>query len=144
MDKFLNCTEVSKNKHITLSDHGRKVSVLNPSKKPVSKITFDNCVIKNEPAADYLVAWDHQIKVIFELKGRNVEHAIDQIYASACKLKELNLDLTGTIGAIFCKQVPSGSTTINRRKGKLLADHKIKTSISSSRYCFNIETLNFE
>lgn len=138
------CIQVSKNKIIPLPDSGKVINLKNPSQRKIEKIKFDGCVVKNRRAADYLISASNGAEIIFELKGRDVEHAVSQIESTAEIIRTMNLRYNPKFGAIYCKQVPAGSISINRKREHLKKKHGINIIISSSKANFCIEKISFE
>lgn len=138
------CTTVLSDPAIRLPDCGKVVVLSNPSREKVHRVRFDGCVVQNQKAVDYLVSVGNERSLLVELKGRDVEHAIDQISESAHYLKQNYAHYQPDLGLIFCKQVPSGSSTINRKRERLYKDHGIDLRISSSKSKFCLKRLCFE
>lgn len=108
--EFENCSHKTKNNLIKVADSAREVILKNVAGNCITYVKFDGCVLKQETAADFLVLIDGDVEAILELKGRNIEHALDQIEATAIWLRSHDYQTTGKTGAISCKQVPSGTS----------------------------------
>lgn len=113
------CIESVDHRKIRVDDPGtaRTSILLNPEKVWVRRIRMDACLAPiGQVAADWVVSKTHVVDVIVELKGRNVDHAVDQI--------EATLNFWGNheehgkdqpIGAwIICSEYPRASTKVAR------------------------------
>lgn len=135
------CQERRTDSNIKLSERGRKAIFLNPHRHELILTTVDGCVMKNELAADFVVEKQNVGAVVVELKGRNVEHAVKQIMATALLWRDRGL-ITAKFGSlIVCSQFPSVSTSVQkaqadfskRFKGPLrVVCHKAELSIEAA------------
>jgi len=85
------CIEATTDSRVKVSERGRKAIFLNPDNCNYSKVRVDGCVVKNAKAADWVVSKHAVGDIIVELKGRNVEHAVKQINATAALWTEKRL-----------------------------------------------------
>lgn len=79
---FEECSEVTKNKIVTVSDKKGKSKMYldNPSKKSIQKIIVDGCLNIPGKKCDYLIKIDNPlIEIYIELKGRRIDEAIKQL-----------------------------------------------------------------
>ena len=86
------CVEKSIHSIITAKEHKRKLTINNPSGKFIRKITVDGCLVpktSEEVRCDFMFEIDEPIKqvIYLELKGRHIEHAIEQLTATLNKYK---------------------------------------------------------
>lgn len=144
MPEFNDCTSIHTDQAIRLPDCGKVLVLKNPARRKVSRIRFDGCVLKNATAADYVIGIELGLDLIVELKGKNVEHAIDQIENSATHLKHVKSNISPKLGVIYCKQVPAGSSSINKKRESLFKKHGIRLKISSSKSSYCVEKNCFE
>ncbi len=87
--EYTKCTECSQNSIINAIENKRKYSLQNPSKKQIYKIHIDNCVITKGIRCDYLIISDiDKISFFVELKGQDIQHAIDQLIQSIITLTD--------------------------------------------------------
>lgn len=76
-----NCIELTNNKIIVIKENKRSLVVNNPEQKSIRKIKFDGCVIANicnQKSCDYGL-WVEAKSYFVELKGKHIEHALEQI-----------------------------------------------------------------
>jgi hypothetical protein len=102
-------------KRIVVKDNGRKTATfLNEDEHTYFLTRVDGCVIKNELAADWLVTKPAVGEVIIEFKGRDVDHAVKQVHATAKYWQEHNLRIGSIAGLIVARQYPRNSTAVQR------------------------------
>ena len=75
----ITCIEETSDPKIKLEERGSKVIFLNEVRHPFRKIKVDGCVVQNQTAADWVVSKPPVGDLVLELKGRNVDHAIEQV-----------------------------------------------------------------
>lgn len=118
------CTEEKYNSIIVVSENKRKAKFRNPERKKYSVSTIDGCLIKDGVRADYLVTEEAEASVLVELKGADVSHACDQLFASAKNEKVKNL-MRKSIGfLVVCSKYPRFDTFIARAKTKAARQYK--------------------
>ncbi|MFC2092516.1 hypothetical protein ACFLSV_01325 [Bacteroidota bacterium] len=79
MSKFGDCEKKVTHKKIVLEENKSKITFNNPKKQFVRVILIDGCVIKSGVRCDNLVIDNISIEYFVELKGSDVNHAVDQI-----------------------------------------------------------------
>ena len=84
------CTKESDNKRITVRANNRSATFLNEDKTQIKVVDLD-CLIQTTAAAraDYIVTKPKVVDVIVELKGKDIDHAIEQILATAAFWKRI-------------------------------------------------------
>lgn len=103
MDK---CTIVCKHSKIKVEENGKKVIFSNLSNDEFKITQIDNCLIKEGVRADRLVTKTGVASVIVELKGKDIAHAIKQVFATM-NYKEIKDKCENNIGfLIVCSRVP--------------------------------------
>ena len=76
------CTEKVRDSKVKVHDRGTGKSgvLLNPDRIQVRRIRMDGCLAPAVAvAADFVVSKPKTVDVIVELKGKNVDHAVEQI-----------------------------------------------------------------
>jgi hypothetical protein len=76
------CIEKSRRSKIKVHDPGtgRRAVLLNASKVQVRCVRMDHCLVpEGTKAADFVVSIPNIVDVIVELKGKNVDHGVEQI-----------------------------------------------------------------
>ncbi len=67
---------------IVCQEKSSKITFVNTSKQEVQKITVDDCAITKGYRCDYLIINANKTEYFVELKGRGIDHAIEQLEAS--------------------------------------------------------------
>ena len=67
---------------LVCEENGRRVVFSKPRRKSAEKIRIDGCVLRQEPACDYLVRDWKDRHYFVELKDGHDEHALKQIAAT--------------------------------------------------------------
>ena len=105
------CVNKTKNKIIVLKEKKRAAVLKNTVQDQYFVCKFDQCIVCNEIAADFVVQREVCGRIlIVELKGGDVNHAMEQLISTAERLKNrfgLNKPFTGLV---VCSQVPSADT----------------------------------
>jgi hypothetical protein len=77
------CTVTVTHTKVKVEENRRKATFLNPDRKRYKVTQVDNCVVTEGVRADFLVSEVGEASALVELKGKNVEHACNQLFASA-------------------------------------------------------------
>lgn len=101
---------------IKLSDKGsvRHAVFLNPERKDHIKRRMDGGYMKNTTAADWMLSKKGTGDVFVELKGGDVMHAIEQVFATAEFAIANNLVCGSLAGLILCTEHPGFNTKMQR------------------------------
>lgn len=111
------CIELISVSEIKVEEKGKSAAILNPERVEYSRVKVDGCVETDGPRADWVIERCNAA-VIIELKGRNVEHAADQIYATAIKWRDQEGRCQRIAGLIVGRQTPGASTAMQVKKKK--------------------------
>jgi hypothetical protein len=103
----------------------------------VSKI--DDCLVKNGPRADYLVSKVGVASAIIELKGTDVAHACDQLFASVVHANVVPL-IEGSYGfLIVCRRYPRFDSFVAKAKDNASKRYKAGFHVVAKNLEFDIE-----
>jgi hypothetical protein len=112
------CTENVSVSKVKIEEKGKKAVFLNPQRSQYLRIKLDGCVVQQSVACDWLVRCEHGGALV-ELKGTDVDHAIEQIEASF-KLVRAADDCPPKLGGlVVCAgrpKHPSFDTKLQRAK----------------------------
>jgi hypothetical protein len=126
---------------IKIEERRRKAIVLNCNRDQFVLTQVDGCVIKNRIAADWIVTKHDIGDVVVELKGKDVEHGVKQVYATA-KYWTINELRVGAIaGLIVCNQYPRASTQVQRAKQAFAREFRGPLHVVSRNCEYRIEHL---
>src|SRR5690606_21308456 len=100
------CSQEMRFSKIKLEENGRKAIFLNQAKERFVKIQVDGCLIINETACDWWIKNAKEEGVLVELKGTDVDHAIDQIEKTFAYLKKTGMATAKLAALIVCRRYP--------------------------------------
>lgn len=120
------CVQETTDSKISLRDKGSVSAVfLNPDRAIHRKIEMDGCVFKNETTCDWILEKPGVGRIVVELKGCDVGHALKQVESGLNYLKANKMiDLKRAALVVCTKSYPSITTTIQIAKGKCIKNHK--------------------
>jgi hypothetical protein len=126
------CCETVEHPLLQVEERGRKVTFLNEERYAYVKVRFDGCICKEELVADWIVERRGRGQVIVELKGRDIQHGLKQINATAEYLVKNGLR-HGKIGAVVAgSQIPKASTTIQKAQAHFKRNYLGNLVVKSS------------
>jgi hypothetical protein len=108
------CKESTTDSRVQVSERGRKATFLNLKNDPFCKIQVDGCVVKHSLAADWVVSKNGVGDIIVELKGKNVEHAVKQVNATATLWTDEKLRVGKLAALIVSTQYPRANTVMQK------------------------------
>lgn len=107
------CIRKLNSKKIKVEENGRKAVFINDLQQNYEVGTIDGCLIKDGIRADYFVSSPDKT-ILVELKGTNIKHAFEQLFASA-EHRSVKANLRQSIGfLIICSSFPRTRTTTQR------------------------------
>jgi hypothetical protein len=123
-DSSPKCIETIRDSKVKVVDPGtaRSGILSNQERVRIRRIRVDDCLApKGSMAADWVVSKPDVVDVIVELKGKNVDHAVDQIEATLTFWSAHDEHANGqVIGAwIVCTEYPRASTKVARYRERL-------------------------
>lgn len=131
------CTLIQSHSKIQVEENGMKACFNNLERLNYTVTKVDGCLITKGRRCDYLVSKTNIASVLVELKGKSVEHAINQLLESISHPKVKPL-LNSKIGClIIASQSPSFNRFIREAQTKF-ARHKSGLTIRTKKGEFNI------
>ena len=120
------CREKVTHSKIKVEEKGKSATFLNPGHRDFIKKRVDGCVLKNTTAADFVVTALGEGSVIVELKGVDVDHAVEQVHATAVSLKECGSSnaLGPFAGLVVCARYPRFDTKVQSLMQKFAKAHR--------------------
>jgi hypothetical protein len=122
------CSKQTNYKRIVFEERGRKATFNNENQNVFVKTQVDGCLMVQQLSADWVLSKPNVGHVIIELKGKDVDHAVKQINATAnhlkthcrelCKkkCKKCWIDTQFFAGLVVANQYPRITTSIQRMK----------------------------
>ncbi|WP_152980522.1 hypothetical protein [Stenotrophomonas ginsengisoli] len=129
--------------NVKVEENGRSAAFLNPDRLRFFRIKFDGGIVKNTIGADFVVVKDGVGSVVVELKGTDIEHAVDQIdatigYVKSCKAPASNgkieISALPVAGLIVCSRFPRASTTFQKRQKRFVSKHRSPLHCVSGKF----------
>jgi len=127
------CRNKSKQKLFVYKEMKSKLTLENTDQVESESVKVDGCEINDKSIrCDFLhIAKD--IEFYIELKGQDLEHALDQIRATIKRLSN-NIKLYPKKSYIICTRSPLSSTEIQNYKREFKKDYNSELIIKSSPY----------
>lgn len=127
------CTEELDHRRITVKANGRVATFLNAQKARIKKIDVDCWLAASKTAkADYLLSKPGVVDVIIELKGKDIDHAVEQVLATLQTWRALKLNSPRFGGLIVFTRSPQRSAMLDNLKLRLLERNKIWLEMGKS------------
>lgn len=119
------CYTITRSSKIKVEEKGRSATFLNPNKVRFSKVELDGCLIQNEVTCDWLIIRNDTDNILVELKGTDVEHALEQIEAAFHYLEQNDLLGSRNAALIVCrKRHPSFNSKLQKAQDRLSRRYK--------------------
>lgn len=132
------CTVTVSHSLVKVEENKRKAIFKNPKKNDYKVTIVDGCVIKTGVRSDYLVSEVGAASVIVELKGVDVGHGCEQLFATA-KHSDIKPMLEGRVGFLMvCTRVPRFDTYIAKAKTRAAREFRAGFQVVSDRGEFDI------
>lgn len=116
---FSHCLQKRKDKLIVVSEFGRKVTFQNKSADEYQIVQVDDCVIKSGIRCDKLVTKTGTGSIFLELKGKDVEHACDQLERTAAHADMASLAEKKIGFLIICSRYPRFDSYVMKAKQRI-------------------------
>ena len=120
------CTETKTDSKIKVEGHTRKAVFGNSERSEIKTVEVD-CWLASEtgPKADHVVSKPGVVDVVVELKGKNIEHALEQVLATCTRWKDVP-PFSKKLGALIVfSRSPERSATIDNWKKRFLKTYGI-------------------
>lgn len=118
------CIESTKNKILVFSENKSRLEVHNSAQEDLERHKVDGCLVTKGVRCDWkLVQVLSQREAYIELKGGNIEHAVEQIVES---VKALTSNAASNkVGYVICTRSPLASTAIQSLAKRVKRDFNI-------------------
>jgi hypothetical protein len=118
------CVQTVRHSNVCVEELRRKVVFPNPTRIQHKKIQVDGCVITEGTRADCAVEKYNVGTIIIEFKGRDVEHAADQIIHTARYWTNTLKTKLPIAGLIVGRQYPKAAAGIQRKQAAFAKEFK--------------------
>jgi hypothetical protein len=134
------CIETLSDSKIKVSENGRCAVILNHARENINRVKIDGCIECDGKRADWAIEKGHS-SVIIELKGKNVEEAVEQIFSSAKLWANIEKRSQKVSGLIVCSQYPRTSSRIMIRQERFAKEFSSPLHIVTKNYEYEFENL---
>lgn len=135
------CSHPKKFKKIVLTERGKAAIFENLTFETYTVTKVDGCVRCDGPKVDFAVADVSGRRVLVELKGRDVEHGIDQISNTLGCMKKSGVASKSIAALIVCTKVPIAVSRSQRLIAALKKQGVSKTKIKSRQWAGTFDEL---
>lgn len=142
MTKLSACVQEVSHSNVTVGDKGSryKANFPNSSKNKFYKVHVDGCIVTEGARADWIVTKVGVGSVIVELKGKDVAHACEQLFATLDHASCQDWLEAKKALLIVCSRVPSFDTSIAKAQVRARkAGVRLKASCGGGN--FSVEDL---
>jgi hypothetical protein len=115
MKSLPKCEKYKCDKKIVLRANKSKITFLNPNQDQILKIEVDGCAISDNETlrCDYALIPSDEVEIYVELKGSDIDHAVEQI-KSTIRLLSDNPQKIKKLCFVVSTRVPKQTTTIQQ------------------------------
>ena len=115
MKSLPECEEYRCDQKIVLQENKSKIIFLNPNQDKILTIKVDGCVISDNETlrCDYALIPSDEVEIYVELKGSDIDHAVEQI-KSTIRLLSDNPQKIKKLCFVVSTRVPKQTTTIQQ------------------------------
>jgi hypothetical protein len=125
------CVQKHTGRSLVCKANGRLMRFCKADREIARKITVDGCVIKNALACDFLVINWRDRKHFVELKGKDVDHAYEQL--------EATIPLFAFLGAndviwcfIVCSEAPATTPKVQIKKAQFAKRFRARLTVKTA------------
>lgn len=143
MRNFTGCETIKSDTNIVITDPGSgnkrsKFRLHNPNRATIKVVQVDDCVIQEGIRCDYLLILPNGQEVYVELKGSDVQHAVEQI-ERAIELLSCHCQTLIKLCFISSTRCPINSTKIQNIKKKFKQKHNAKLFIKNGEVSYTYD-----
>lgn len=126
MCAFDHCRTVTKVSNIKVEENKRKAVFSNPASASYDVFRVDGCVITEGERCDFLVRKEKTHSALVELKGADIEKAVDQLEKSLnhANVKSLLRGSLTAVAVVSKVRVPNADFYLLKTKKRFLSQYK--------------------
>jgi hypothetical protein len=126
------CCITNNNKLVVFEETRSKLIIENIDKVEATKVTVDDCEIKEGVRCDFMYIIK-DLEIYIELKGQDIKHAIEQLEATIKKLST-NPKTKKKKSFVICTRSPLSSASIQNVRVKFRKNYNSDFIVKSSPY----------
>lgn len=138
------CSTTVRVSKVKVMEKGKQAVFLNPDKELFTKTRVDGCVIINSIACDWLIQHGNITSILVELKGCDVDHALEQIEATLAYMSKNGLLNKQVAALIVCSKPsrhPCFTSKLQKAKARISQKYKAPLHVVTGNHEFKIERL---
>jgi hypothetical protein len=129
-----NCTQERNDSKITVKRDGRRATFDNSERATIQCVDVDRWIPSNDTVkADYILAKPDVVDVIIELKGKDIQHAAEQVVATVTLWKAARTSSSRVGGLIVFTRCPMSAAQTGDMKKRLLQRHSLWMEIDKDQ-----------
>jgi hypothetical protein len=135
------CTTLTSDSNIKVEENGKKAVFRNTQRTQYRKVALDGCLVKGTTCADWLVVKNDTGSIVIELKGRDVDHALDQVEAAISYAQNRGIYPSPWAALIVCTGRPTHpafTTKLQRVKERFMKKFRAPIHIVCGNYDYDI------
>ncbi|WOB79623.1 hypothetical protein [Brevundimonas nasdae] len=133
-----NCTTEKSHSLVKIEENKRVAIFRNPRKLPIRVSRVDGCLVTKGIRSDFVVSEPDAASIIVELKGVDVAHACDQLFATV-EHPEVKPLLEAQIGfLVICSRYPRFDSFVAKAKQKAAKRYKAGFHVVKDKGQFDI------
>jgi hypothetical protein len=142
MKSLPECEECRTDSKIVLQENKSKITFLNPNQAQVLTIKVDGCVISDNETlrCDYALIPADDVKIYVELKGSDIQHAVEQIKSTIGLLSE-NSQKMKKLCFVVSTRVPKQTTSIQQLQSQFKRKFNASFRVKNIQDEYNLSVL---
>ncbi|MBR7800503.1 hypothetical protein [Undibacterium fentianense] len=122
---------------IKVEENGKQAVFLNPNRSAYFVIRVDGHLIKNKVACDFVVSKEEFADLMIELKGMDVDHAVEQVLSTAKFWHDTALREGKIAALVVSSRYPRFDSKVARYKEKFARQFKgpLHLVTKNQEYC---------
>ena len=88
VQRYEQCSTIVNDKRIVLSENKSKIIFINNNQKPIERVVVDGCAVRDGIKCDYMLICEDDFEHYIELKGSDIDHAINQLTTTFRRLSK--------------------------------------------------------
>jgi hypothetical protein len=137
----MTCTKMVNHSKIKVEENKRKAIFNNPLNELYEVSIVDGCLVKEGIRCDSLVTKKDCLSVLIELKGTNVQHACNQLFA-AVSHPNVNPLIDKKVGfLVICSKYPKFDTFVRKAKDRAAKQFRSGFHVVCNQGTFDIENV---
>jgi 2C-methyl-D-erythritol 2,4-cyclodiphosphate synthase len=109
---------------VRVRENGRQAIFVNVERNVYYVVKVDGQVVKNALASDFVLTKKDVGNLVIELKGMDVSHAVEQVFATAQLWQDKGYRIGQVAALVVCSRKPSFDTKIQRFKANFAKKFK--------------------